>query len=642
MAAMTDEQPAPRPHEQPPHRPHEQPPPAAEDSGDSGAALGDSRRSRGAGGPGRVLRRLLLVTGLVLLVFGALTAWQAWTAYAHLTSAAERAPQLRADLVDGSADLDGSAARLADDAERARAALDGVNWAVLTWTPGLGDDVQAIRTVTVALDELASGALDTMVDARQVVDADGLRVTGGRVDLEVLRDVEPHLVAAQRSLRRATKTLTGVEPRGLLVELRAPFLEFRTELAELEDLTARVVAASRLLPPMLGGDGPREYLVLVQNNAEPRALGGIPGALIAVRADAGRLSLRGQRPAFSFPEPVLPLTPPEVELYGTELGRYVQNVTSTPHFPRAARLARAMWREQTGRRVDGVLAIDPVLLEMLLDVTGPVALPDTPLVRQVALAEGRQLTGDNAARVLLNQIYLDVEEPDLQNRFFTLAAAAVFQQLTSGSVDLLAAARVLGSDEARGRALVWSGQRREQAALGDLGVSGRLVGARDGVPVVGVYLHDRSASKIGYYQDLDVRVRLRRCDLDGQTRSLRVTVDLEAQTPEDITELPAYVSGSGVDVPAGVSRPALLLYAPEGAVVSEVTHRGGRRLAVASNFHQGLHVVSRTVVLQPRQRLRVVYELRLKWPVNSADTRVTPGPQRGRFTSRLSPCTKTS
>ena len=625
MAAMSDEQPPPR---------------TDGTGGHSGGAPRVPRAPRRR--RGRLLRRLLLVTGLLLLAFGAVTVWQAWTAYSNLSSAADRAPELRAQLVDGSGDLDIAATRLSRDAERARRALDGQNWTLLTALPGVGDDVSALRQVTVALDELASGALTEMVVARRLVDGDGLRVAGGRVDLGVLEAVEPHLTAAQESMRSAAAAVDGVEPRELLVELRTPFLELRAEMADLEGLADRAVAASQLLPPMLGSDDRREYLLLVQNNAEPRALGGIPGALITLRADDGRLRLVGQRPAFSFPQPVLPLTRPEVELYGTQLGRYVQNVTSTPDFPRAARLAREMWRRETGRQVDGVVAIDPVLLEMLLDVTGPVGLPGNPLVRQVELAEGLSLTGDNASRILLNQIYLDVEDPELQNRFFAVAAAAIFRQLTGGGVDLLAAAEVFGSEEARGRVLVWSAHQPEQATLSGLGVSGRLVGDRAGVPVVGVYLHDRSTSKIGYYQDLDVAVRMQRCDLEGRSQQLRVVVRLHAQTPENIADLPAYVSGAGGDVPAGVSRPALLLYAPTGAVIADVSRPDGRPFPVATQFHRGLHVAERTILLKPRERIRVAYTLRLKWPVTAAEARVTPAPERERFGIRVSGCAETS
>ncbi len=588
-----------------------------------------------------MLRRLLLVTGLLLLAFGALTVWQAWSAYGHLPSAADRAPALRAMLVDGSADLDAAADRLTDDAAEAREALDGPNWAVLTALPGVGDDVHAVRQVTVALDELAGGALTELVAARRLVD-DGPRIDKGRIDLDMVTSLAPHVRVARASARDAATAVEPIDAEGLRSELRGPFLELRSEVERLDALTDRAATATRLLPPMLGADGRRDYLLLVQNNAEPRALGGIPGALITISADDGALELGGQRPAFSFPEPVLPLTRQEVGLYGTQLGSYAQNVTSTPDFPRAARLAQEMWQRETGRRVDGVVAIDPVLLGMLLEVTGPVVLPDTPLVREVGLDEGRRLTAENAARVLLNQIYLDVEDPELQNRFFAIAASAVFRELTSGSLDLLAAADVLGGPDARGRVLVWTAEKEEQSAIADLGISGRLAGERDGVPVVGVYLHDRSASKIGYYQDLDVDVGLERCDEEGRSRRLRVVVTAAADTPEDVARMPGYISGAGGDVPAGVSRPTVLLYAPEGGIVAGVRGARGKAFPVAAQFHEGLHVVSRTITLRPEKRVRFIATIRLERPTAAASVRVTPGPERGRFATRVSNCKETA
>ena len=52
---------------------------------------------------------------------------------------------------------------------------------------------------------------------------------------------------------------------------------------------------ARLLPPMLGQDGPRDYLLVVQNNAEIRSTGGLPGSLQILTADNGKLTLAEQR-----------------------------------------------------------------------------------------------------------------------------------------------------------------------------------------------------------------------------------------------------------------------------------------------------------------------------------------------------------
>ena len=55
--------------------------------------------------------------------------------------------------------------------------------------------------------------------------------------------------------------------------------------------TEALAKASVLLPAMLGADGPRNYLVLFQNNAEWRSLGGITGAMVLISTDGGAMQL---------------------------------------------------------------------------------------------------------------------------------------------------------------------------------------------------------------------------------------------------------------------------------------------------------------------------------------------------------------
>ena len=80
-----------------------------------------------------------------------------------------------------------------------------------------------------------------------------------------------------------------------------------------------VARATRILPSVLGADGPRRYLVLVQNNSEPRSLGGLAGSVIELRANRGRIELVGQETGGSFGDfgkSVLPLSKGERALYG--------------------------------------------------------------------------------------------------------------------------------------------------------------------------------------------------------------------------------------------------------------------------------------------------------------------------------------
>ena len=155
-------------------------------------------------------------------------------------------------------------------------------------------------------------------------------------------------------------------------------MDATSKVSALNSTMDTVDRATRLLPSVLGADGPRRYLVLVQNNSEPRSLGGLAGSVIELRANRGRVELVGQETGGSFGDfgkPVLPLSKGERALYGTRLGRYMQNVTGTPDFPRSAELATEMWARKNKQRVDGVAAIDPSALSTLLRATGPVRLP---------------------------------------------------------------------------------------------------------------------------------------------------------------------------------------------------------------------------------------------------------------------------
>src|SRR5690606_15270921 len=104
---------------------------------------------------------------------------------------------------------------------------------------------------------------------------------------------------------------------------------------------------------------------LFLNSAELRSTGGLVGAMAVISADDGALTMSTTRAGTDLPrldEPILPLTPAELELHSEALGRRVQAIALTPDFARTAQLAAAMWEADTGERVDGVIATDVVAL----------------------------------------------------------------------------------------------------------------------------------------------------------------------------------------------------------------------------------------------------------------------------------------
>ncbi|WP_307424178.1 DUF4012 domain-containing protein [Pseudarthrobacter defluvii] len=128
---------------------------------------------------------------------------------------------------------------------------------------------------------------------------------------------------------------------------------------------------------------------MIQNNAEARASGGIPGALAVLTLEQGKLSLGAQSSAAELGafSPSLPVDLQQQQIFSTRLGKYMQDVNLTPDFPTAAAVAQSMWEKKTGQHVDGVVSIDPVVLSYILQATGPVPMhgPDLAAAKAAGL-----------------------------------------------------------------------------------------------------------------------------------------------------------------------------------------------------------------------------------------------------------------
>ena len=551
----------------------------------------------------RAVRRVLLTVALLLVVLIAALVWagaDALRARGELQAAAGQVKVLQGQVE--KSDRQGAAKTLVTlqtHAAKARAATHGPHWSVIRTLPWLGPNVTAVQTVSEVIDGVATDALPALMDATSLVDPTTLAPVDGRVDLAPLVKAAPQVVGANAEVQTAVKRLGAIDPDGLHAAVAAPLTDLRTQMKSVALTTATAARAVRLLPPMLGADGPREYLMLVQNNAEQRATGGIPGSVILLRAVDGAVEVVEQRAGNSLgdlPKPVLPLTAAERALFGDDLGAEMLDVTFTPDFPRSGQLAQAIWKKKVGSDVDGVLSIDPGALAAVLGATGPVRLPT-----------GQQMTQANAVQVLLNTVYLKILNPKAQDAFFAATAGSVFDAMLGGQGDQGKVVDALAQSAREGRLMVWSAHKDEQALLSGTVISGELVGVQGDSPVIGLYLNDGSAAKIGYYLRTDVAATSTQCRQDG-SQAMSVKVTLTNTAPANAAKLPPYLTGGGAVVPQGQVKTNVLLYAPAGGRVDGVRVGGGES-GVFSQTHNGLAVVGKTVQLKPGQRIVIDYDI---------------------------------
>ncbi|QTX05423.1 DUF4012 domain-containing protein [Agromyces archimandritae] len=504
---------------------------------------------------------------LLLVLAGVWIAVRALLAKGELEAAVPVAERVQASLLAGdAAAASADAADLADRTASAASLTGDPIWRAAEVLPWLGPNLRTMRVLAASVDDAARDAIQPLAAE---VDALGPAVfapEGGALDLAPLEAAREPVAAAAASVAHAREAVDAVAGHDVI----GPLAEARERVAGLlgqaDDGLDALDRALRLVPPMLGEAGPRNILVLVQNPAELRSTGGIPGSLLVIRTEGGAFELAGQASASEvgrFDPPVGELDTESRALWGENPTRYLHDVAFLPDFAKGAAIAREMWAGHTGVAVDSVVAVDPVVLALVLEATGPVAMPG-----------GEELTADNAVRVLLQDVYARYPDPAAQDAYFAAAAQAVVARLAAGGVDpqKLLTALVRAGEERR--IFVWNTDPAEQDVIAGTGIAGGLPGGPTGggtggdasTAAFGVYLNDLTGSKMDTYLHVEIASGTRVCRGDGLARS-EVQVTLENTAPADAaTSLPEYVTGGGAfGVPAGEISTSVHVYGEPGA-----------------------------------------------------------------------------
>ena len=498
-------------------------------------------------------------------------------------NAAGLAKDLSAQVLDGDvARAQRTLAALQEQAGAARGATGDPVWWLGQGVPYAGDNLTAVRQISVAVDDLARLAFPTLLR----VDLASLVPKQGRLDVGRLRAVAAEVSAADQAVRRTADRLRAVPTRGLVAQVRDAVTALREELDRLGGLTSAADRGVRLLPPLLGADGPRSYLLVSQNPAELRATGGMFGAYAVLRADSGRIRLAGQGSAtdLRYFDPPLKVDPEMRRLWSELPGMYPADVNLSPSFPTAAALYREMVRRRTGITVDGVLAVDPVMLSYLLNVIGPVQVPDGPA-----------LAGGTAVRTLLSDSYRDLDVK-AQDAFYARAASGVIDALFTRTVNPRALLTVISRSIQERRILFWSVRSGEQRAVAGTRLAGQLP-EQDSVPTVGVFLNDGSGAKLGYYLRFSATLTVGACRPDGR-RELRLRVTVHSTAPR--SGLTESVTGMALSGDKYTARTFVSVHTPSGGAVL-AGRLDGRDTAMGSGLDRRRQVAVANVEVGPGQ-----------------------------------------
>ncbi|MBC7760513.1 MAG: DUF4012 domain-containing protein [Candidatus Saccharibacteria bacterium] len=439
-------------------------------------------------------------------------------------------------------------------------------WRTAELVPALGKNLVVVRELAAVVNSVADGAIDPAVKFASTFDLNSLKPVNGHINLAPLSKAGVIIASADKVIKKAARDTKAIDHADTLPVISQAVDKLDRLLTKAQGITTPVRNALDLLPPMMGADGPRTYIMIFQNLAESTSLGGAASAWTILNVDKGAISL-GQQPATgSFPRnlPIpLPLDPSLATLYGENGLQYSNNVTLRPDFPTAAKLAQAFWLRESGVKVDGVLSFDPVALSYLLTATGP-----------VALKSGDSLTSANAVSTLLSAVYAKYKIPKMQDAFFANAAGEVFSALTSSAPDTNKLIAALTRSVTENRLMVWSDHSKEQEVLSKLQLGGILDTDNTKNSQIGVFFNENSASKMSYYLKTTAALASTQCtapDKPTFTAVVSLHSDLTAATEK---ALPAYVRSQVYKKPV-MSRTQVYVYGPPGTTYTSYSGGGG-------------------------------------------------------------------
>lgn len=221
-----------------------------------------------------------------------------------------------------------------------------------------------------------TATLDPVLDALQARPA---ALAAARSELAEVQAARERLNAARTTTHQVQAALDQVD--------RA--------LPDLERALNTVGALPRLLDTMLGRRQPTTYLLLAQNSDELRATGGFLTSIGKMTVTNGRFDQVAFEDSYLvdqvLPGAAPPISPPaDLERYMQATQWFIRDTNWAPDFPTSARAAETFYQTYRNQKVDGVVAVDQHVVQLLVAALGPVTLPGYP----------ESITGKNVENLL--------------------------------------------------------------------------------------------------------------------------------------------------------------------------------------------------------------------------------------------------
>lgn len=493
------------------------------------------------------------------------------------------------------------ALRLTSEAETT---VQGPLWDMASAIPVVGVNIDAVRSATKATHIIVRDALPPGIELLSTMSPDKLKVEGGGINLAPFQQAQQTLPQIKTVLASAQAEVASIDRDALL-----PVVDDAVgQLITVVDQAGPMLdTAETLLPVALrlaGAEGPRNYLVVFQNNAEIRATGGNAATSTLIHAENGKIAKVEDDSVEDFYNAGVTgrlrsdLPAETLALYEWDFTKNAQNFTRTPDFPTTAQMFSQLWTQTNDSQLDGVISMDPVALSYMLKATGPVELKD-----------GSEINADNAVKLLLNDTYEKFGTNGLAaDAYFADVASRVFDKIASGSWEPTKMITQLQRSVKEDRIYAWFPREDENALAVDLKIDGALTADNTKATQVGIYLNNASYSKLEYFLSTSLNVT---CDATART----MTTSLTMTSTVPGTKMSGYRLGyrnPSMNLPRTTMILDTLYVAPPGSTITAINPADGDiKKWNRDGAEKGHPLASRTMLLKMGETKTVSFTTQL-------------------------------
>lgn len=238
---------------------------------------------------------------------------------------------------------------------------------------------------------------------------------------------------ANRELKEANTLLGKVRIDDIPQEKQSQFLTLKNTLPVLIGGLDAVHQNAPAFVDVLGGNGPRKYLFLFQNNHEARATGGFIGSYGLLEMKDGKVRQFFIDGIFNPSGQIkVDIVPPQ-PIRKISAGWNLHDSNWFADFPTSAEKAIFFYEKTGGATVDGVITITPEVLRRFLEITGPIYLPEYNVT----------ITQDNFMEQIQYKVEIDYDKEENRPKKILSDLAPILMERVLETKDADTATRVV-------------------------------------------------------------------------------------------------------------------------------------------------------------------------------------------------------